>query len=89
MGAEVAAGVAKDVHLVGNDPIEQVRKFIARNGDGGDQVFVSTGSIEEDLVDLISRVEKVRSMAGRFSDVELSPFVKRMVELADKHRLTV
>ena len=41
-----------------------------------------------DLDILKSRLDRVRSLCGRFSGVEMSPYVQRLVE-ADVHRLAV
>ncbi len=43
----------------------------------------------EDLADLLTRLEKVHSLSGRFSEVQLSPYVEKMVELADIHPVAV
>ncbi len=45
-------------------------------------------SLARDLDVLRSRLDRVRSLCGRFSWVEMSPYVQRLVE-ADVHRLAV
>lgn len=44
--------------------------------------------LTEDLDVLSSRVDRVRSLCGRFSKVEMSPYVQRLVA-ADVRRLAV
>ena len=83
-----ASGAFGGVGVLAGDPIDHVREIMLCSETGEEKAILGTG-VEEDLANLVSRVEKVHSFCGRFSDVELSPFVKRMVELADKHRLAV
>ncbi len=45
-------------------------------------------SLDVDLDILRGRLDRVRSLCGRFSGVEMSPYVQRLVE-ADVHRLAV
>lgn len=42
----------------------------------------------KDLDSLRCRLDRVRSLRGRFSEIEMSPYVQRLVE-ADVHRLAV
>ena len=43
----------------------------------------------EDLDTLNGRLDRVRSLSGRFSMIEMSPYVQRMVETADLQRRAV
>ncbi len=45
--------------------------------------------LTEDLDILRSRLDRVRSLSQRFSMIEMSPHVQRMVETADLQRLAV
>ena len=44
--------------------------------------------LSEDLDILRGRVDRVRSLSGRFNKIEMSPYVQRLVA-ADLHRLAV
>lgn len=64
-----------------SDCVDNVRGMIA-----GVQ---HTDMVVENLAGLLTRLEKVHSLSGRFSEVSLSPYVEKMVELADMHPVAV
>ncbi len=62
------------------DCFDHVRSALAgKNGRG----------LAKDLDILRSRLDRVRSLSNRFSMIEMSPYVQRMVETADLQRLAV
>ncbi len=62
------------------DCFDHVRSALTgRNGRG----------LVKDLDILRGRLDRVRSLSGRFSTIEMSPYVQRMVETADLQRLAV
>ena len=61
------------------DCFDHVRMaLVGKNGRG----------LNGDIDILRSRLDRVRSLCGRFSGIEMSPYVQRLVE-ADVHRLAV
>ena len=61
------------------DCFDHVRMaLVGKNGRG----------LNGDLDVLRGRLDRVRSLCGRFSGIEMSPYVQRLVE-ADVHRMAV
>lgn len=73
----------------GTCAVENVRGLLVRLDGRHVDVFNGAHGMEKDLADLARRVRKVRCLSTRFKGVELSPEVKKMLELAQRHRLAV
>lgn len=75
--------------MFGEDCVDHVRSVLTGCGSKYDSTFGCGRSIADDLSDLAIRADRVRMLSGGFVDVGLSPYVERMMELADLHCVAV
>jgi hypothetical protein len=72
-----------------NDAVDNIRELMTEANSNLGKVFDHIDDVERDLMDVLSRADRVRSLASRFKGVEVSPHVKELMSLVERRAVAV